>query len=167
MHRTDLRRAVLIAGVALFGARDPAHAEAPVVGLATVADADPLELARVASRLGDEAVLGSLDARRPVAERLAAVRAAAWLRAPERALPALVDLLAGRDSELAPAAALSVVRVANALDADALARREVLVAELAPVRARLAAMANAATLRADLRALAGEAGAALGAAGVP
>lgn len=163
----DARRGVLGLGVALVGAALAAHADAPVPSLAAVGDADPLELARVVSRLGDAAVLRSLGSGRPVAERLAAVRAAPWLGAPERALPPLIELLAGRDSELAPAAGLSVARVASVLDADALARREVRVAELAPVRARLVEVAQNDALRADLRAFADAAAAALRAIGVP
>lgn len=166
-RRINSRGVVLVVAAVSFCGRDSARADAPVVSLTMVADADPLELARVASRLDDQTVLRSLDPQAPVAERLAAVRAAVWLRAPECALGPLVELLAGRDSELAPAAAASLVRVANTLDAGALARREVLVGDLAPVRARLAAIAQDGTRRADLRALAGEAAAALGAAGVP
>ncbi len=135
--------------------------------LVAVVDADPLELARVVARVGDPPVRASLAAGRPSAERLAAVRGASWLRAPELALPELVAMLEGRDSELAPAAARAVVQIAMRLDVDELARREVLPETLAAVRARLLAAAERGALRADIRAMAAEAAARLAAAGVP
>lgn len=169
MQRVGARGWALVAGISAAVALGSggARGEPPSVSLVAVAGADALEVGRVARRLGDVAVLEAMGQGQPVAERLAAVRAAPWLDAPERALAPLVALLAGRDSELAPAAARAVATIAGALDADALARREVLPESLAPVRASLAQAAEQETLRADIRVLAGEAAFQLAAAGVP
>lgn len=145
----------------------PVRADGPGARLTAVADADPIELARVAGALGDSAVLAAMSEGRPGAERLAAVRAAPWLDAPELALDLLVRLLVGRDSELAPSAARAVARIAAALDADTLARREVLPESLSAVRAKLTEAVERETLRADIRVLAAEAAFQLSAAGVP
>jgi hypothetical protein len=164
------RFGALASAVALGSAGSGAHADEDLVSvadLAAVRDADPLELARIGARLGDGTVVRAIASGGAVAERLAVVRVAPWLLAPESALPSLVTLLASRDSELAPAAARSVARIVAALDADTLGRREVMSADLAPVRAALRAAANDASLRADVRVLAGEAAAGLDAAGVP
>jgi hypothetical protein len=142
------------------------HAQ-PADPFVAVRDADPMELARVVDRLGDDAVLTRLagDSPRPV--RLAAAHAAPFLREPELALAPLAELAAGRDPRLAPASAASLLTVARALDPDALARREVDVATLAPVRARLAALRDDASARRDLRVAAESADASLEALGVP
>lgn len=119
--------------------------------LTAVSDADPVELARLVQRIGDRAVIEGLAAERPVVERLAATRAAPSMRAPERALPNLVEIARGRDSVLAPAAALAVLRIATALDADALAAREVLPGDLEAARAALEALAADDLARPDIR----------------
>lgn len=132
----------------------PARAQAPDPFVA-VADADPMELARVVDRLGDGAVLARLAAERAPAVRLAATRAAPFLDAPEHALEPLSRLAAGRDPRLAPAAARAALTIARALDLDALSLREFDPAALAPARERFAALAADASARADLRAVAG------------
>ncbi len=147
--------------------RAPAIAAEPdaAKALLEVRDADPLQLARVAQRFGDAALLALLGDE-PVAVRLVALYAAPWLREPERALPAIAPLIASRDSELAPVAARAALDIAAALSADALAAREVTPGELTAVRAELQRAAALAWLRADLRSLAGAADAQLAAAGV-
>jgi hypothetical protein len=135
--------------------------------LLALRSADPLELARVVARVGDSAVLALLAADKPVATRLAAVRAAAWLRQPEQALGTLAELLAGRDSELAPAAARAALQIAQGLDADALAQREVAPAQLTQVLVALLRASELPRVRPDLRAMAAAAAEQLRAAGVP
>jgi hypothetical protein len=135
--------------------------------LLAVHDADPLELARVAARVGDDAVLALLAPEHGVAVRLAAVRTARWLREPERALAAIAELAGGRDSELAPAAARAALRIARALDAEALARREVPPTALSAALAVLLRVAKLPHVREDLQRMAGAAAAQLSAAGVP
>ena len=119
-------------------------------GFAAVVDENPLELARRVDVLGDRAVLNALalDANAP--ERLAAIRAAAWMRAPEWALEPLVVMLRGRDAEVATAAARALQRIASRIDADTLAMREVMPSDLAPVRAQLAMALGDALLAPDL-----------------
>lgn len=156
------RAAAAIVVCALTGTARGDGAGAKLVAAGT----DPLEVGRFVAVLGDAAVLTALGEAAPAVERLAAVRAARWLAAPEQALAPLAAILEGRDSELAPSAARAVAAIAAGLDADALARREVLPEELSAVRERLLAAAERSTLRADIRTSAAEAAAALAAAGV-
>lgn len=133
--------------------------------LVAVADADPLELARVVERLGDDAVLARLADDQPVVTRLAAIRGTPWMRSPEAALSRLVELAGGRDSYLAPAAARAMLAITDVLTADDLALREVSPADLAPVRERLETLSRHPSARPDIRHAAGVAGAALAALG--
>lgn len=167
--RARLRHAACVAlgSMALGLTPGAAQAEPPAGALIAVRDADPLELARVAARLGDAAVLALLAPSQPVAAQLAAVRAAPWLREPERALLPIAELIAGRDSELAPAAARAALQITRALDADALARRELLPDDLAPALSALARAAVLSRVRDDLRRMAAAAAEQLRAAGVP
>jgi hypothetical protein len=135
--------------------------------LVAVADADPLELARVVRDLGDDAVLQRLAPGQPVETRLAAIRAAPWMREPELALDVLARELSGRDPDLAPAAARSAARIAGSLDAAALLRRERDAGELKGVRELLAAVGKNQRLRQDIRQYALQAAQMLAAAGVP
>lgn len=121
--------------------------------LVAVADADPLELARVARRLGDVAVLQRLDAKQSLEVRLAAVRATPWLRAPEAALPLLAPMIGQRDTLLAQDAARSLLAIVRELDADALQRREVLRSDLSATVTLLDKVLAIEHLRADLRAM--------------
>jgi hypothetical protein len=119
--------------------------------LLAVVDADPLELSRVVARLGDDAVLARLAADAPPDVCLAALRATPWLSAPEDALALLADHARGRDPDLAPAAALSALRVTDRLSADALTRRE---ADAAVIRAAIdafGALGRDESARRDLR----------------
>jgi hypothetical protein len=167
---------MLLSAAALVGwtgARTPRVAAEPAArtpaadALLAVRDADPLELARVVARVGDDAVLRLLAAEHGVAVRLVAVRAAPWLREPERALVRIAELAGGRDSELAPAAARAALRIARALDADGLARREVAPDTLSAALAALLRVAQQPHVRHDLQRMAGAAAAQLRAAGVP
>lgn len=128
---------------------------------------DPLELARVVDRAGDDAVLARLVTGTPAAAQLAAVRAAPGMRGPERALEALATIARGRDPDLAPAAARAMLEIARALDPQALDAREVMREELSPARAAIAELALDETARADLRRVAEIVLAVLDAAGVP
>jgi hypothetical protein len=127
-------------------ARPAAH---PALLEATLT-ADPLDVARVAARIGDDAVLAALASDAP-ARRFAAIRAVTFLGAPEAALPALVGLAAGRDPDLAPAAAAALLDVARALRPDDLARRESDAAALVPARDAARRLAADATARSDVR----------------
>jgi hypothetical protein len=151
-------------GVAQPTPRRPARTPDPLVA---VADADPLELARVAAQLGDLAVIARLDRRQPVVVRLAAVRATPFLAGPERALPLLAEMARGRDPHLAPAAADALLRITAALDGAALDRREVLRPELTPARASLRTLIDDHTARPDIRRAALLADSSLAALGVP
>jgi len=123
--------------------------------LALVVSSDPLDLARVVDRLGDEAVLGRLgtatDEELDPALVLAAIRAAPWLHAPEQALPRLAELAGGHTPDLAPAASLAPVRIAERLTPSDLDTRDT---SRDPVRATLtslAELAEDATARGDVR----------------
>jgi hypothetical protein len=162
--------AVVLGACALLvqaAAAQRADAGRAAAALTAVAGADPLELARVAARLGDDAVLALLAPDQPAAVRVAAVRASPWLREPERALARIAAWVSGRDSELAPAAARAALLIARGLDADVLARREVAPAELSDALAALLHAAELAHVRQDLQRMAAAAAAQLVAAGVP
>jgi hypothetical protein len=128
-------------------AQERAAAPAPLEATLT---ADPLDVARVVARIGDDAVLEALASDAP-ARRLAGVRAATFLGAPEAALPALVGLAAGRDPDLAPAASIALLDIARALTPEGLARRESDAAALVPARDAARRLAADATARADVR----------------
>jgi hypothetical protein len=139
-------------------ARDP---------LLSVLDADPLELADLVARLGDDAIGQRLGPQVDPALRLAAIRACAFLQAPELALPVLAQIAGGRDPDLAPAAARRALGIVQRLALDGLQRRELMPVSLAPARAALAQVAASVLVRADLRALAAQAAHLLGSLGVP
>lgn len=82
--------------------------------LTTAIASDALARATLTQRLGDETVLEALAQHEDSLARLAAVRCAPYLRDPTRALALLADLAAGRDPELAPAAARSLRTIAQA-----------------------------------------------------
>ena len=99
---------------------------APIVGFTTaeadagallsaVLHADELTRATLAQRLGDAAIVAALAQHEDGSARLAAVRCAPYLRHPERALAALAAIAAGRDPELAPAAARRARAIAQQL----------------------------------------------------
>ena len=122
--------------------------------LVAVADADPLELARVVQRLGDDAVVARLKATQRTEVRLAAIRATRYLRVPESALLLLPAIIGERDDLLGQAAARAVYAIVSALTIDDLQRHEILPAELAPACAALERVVATEHVRADLRALA-------------
>jgi hypothetical protein len=136
---------------------DPGRSSAAANALGEIGDADPIEISRVVLRLGDRAILALLADGQPGPARLWGIRAARWLVAPEHALPALAELLAGRDSLLAPAAALASMRIARELDADALSRREADPTQLALALSTLRRVLRTPQVRADLRMMAADA----------
>lgn len=154
----------LAAALALAFSGDAARAQSRSstnpLGLAL--DADPLDLARAVARAGDALVLSRL-ARGSVAQKLAAVRAAPFLAAPEAALGALAALAAGRDPDLAPEAARAALSIARALTLEDLGRREAELSELAPARDALRRLAADASARPDVRRAASVAAGALAA----
>lgn len=87
-----------------------------------VAALDPLDRARAVAELGDVRVLARLAVARGehgavtnVESILSAVQSTPWLADASRALPALLELVPGRDPDLAPAAAQAVVAIARGL----------------------------------------------------
>lgn len=136
----------IVKGVDADGAPTPA-----IDPIVKIASGDPLELGRFVEKHGDRYVLLRLHADYPADTRLAAVRAAPWLDAPERALVPLAHIAAGRDPELAPAAAWSAYRIATSLTPIALQQREVLWSNIAPARPLLLHLAADRTARADIR----------------
>lgn len=162
-----VRSALLVGAVvaALVHVAAPAAAQDDARLMA--ADADPMELARAAARLGDAAVLARLDDGRARDVRLAAIRATPFLHAPERALATLAALAGGRDSLLAPAAALAALRIVRVLDGPSLDRRECAPSELHDARVAWERVTHDATARADIHHAAAEIAAALPALGVP
>lgn len=153
-------------GTVLAQSRAPAELSC-AAELMRVPDSDPLELARVAGRCGDRGVLLLLSDSTPGAMRLAAIGASRWLIAPESALPALIRLLGGRDSLLAPAAARATLEIALRLDRDALDCREAAPEQLAASLTALRQVSEMPHVRPELRMMAGRAAALLEAAGVP
>lgn len=161
--RAGFASAVLLLGAVLARAAPPLGSDA----LRSVADADELQLSRIAARLGDGAVIAAIsDSRDPLAQ-LAAIRAAPFLTDKEQTLLPLAALAASRDPELAPLAAWKVLRVAQALVREGLALREIVPRELAPARAALVALAADQTARSDIRLAAAQAASLLGSVGVP
>jgi hypothetical protein len=148
--------ALIGVGSLLAGPRLHADESAEAVSPMVKAADDPLALARLVERWGDLRVLERVgDESAAVQERLGAIRATRWLRAPEHALAPLVALAAGRDPHLAPAAAEAAHTIAVALEPAALARREVAWSELTPVEERLRALSSDGTARSDVRYVAG------------
>jgi hypothetical protein len=162
--RTSL--AMLIVLVSLAGVAD-AQPTATLDPLLAAHDTDPLELARVVDRMGDAAVLARLNPETPIAVRALAVVAAPRLHAPEDALAPLAELALGRDPDLAPRAALSLLEITRALDERGLDARERDRAELAAGRIAIARVAADETARADVRRAAQLADAALAELAIP
>lgn len=129
-----------------------AQAKAALDPLVAIFDADPLELARVTRLLGDAEIIKRVGGGQPTEVRLAAARAARFMRQPELALLPLTTLAAERDGVLAQAATRAVLAIVRELDRDALSRREGDPQSLVPVREQLRALLDREHLRADLRA---------------
>lgn len=117
------------------------------------AGVDPLDLTRATMRVGDRGVLSRLRADAPDV-RLAAVRATAFMHAPEEALAQLAAIARGRDPDLAPAAAAASLEIARSLTLVDLSHREVMPASLIQAAAAFAQIAQDASVRADIRAAA-------------
>jgi hypothetical protein len=130
--------------------RDPTK----LLGMAV--DADDLDLASLATRLGDNAVLDSLADGKDTALRLAAVRATPFLNSQELALAPLAQIAQGRDPDLAPAAARRLVTIAQALELDNGAPRES-ASTFQDTELQLAGLAASTSTRRDIRLCAGEA----------
>lgn len=148
-------RAALVALV--LAATVPAAADPPAPTPSrepAVDDADLLDLARLADRRGDGAVLATIaDETATVRARLRAIRAASFLDAPELALEPLARVAHGRDPQLAPAAAVVVYRIADRLSAPAVEANET-VASLESAAETLALVRDDESARPDLRRLA-------------
>jgi hypothetical protein len=111
---------------------------------------DPLDRARVVAAIGDAAVLAWL-AGDNVAQKLAAVRASAWLADPSAALGTLVALLGGRDPDLAPSAALALERIGQRLSLEEPACDACSSEAIAAAAQALEKLADSPRVRADLR----------------
>jgi hypothetical protein len=155
-------------GLLLCAAAVAVRAAPPSVdALRAAADSDELELARVAARVGDDVVMAALVSSSDSLAQLAAIRAAPYLVDEAQALLPLAAIAASRDPELAPLAAGKLLRIAQDLVREGLARREVLASELGSARAALLSLLGDATARADIRLYAGQAAHLLGTLGVP
>jgi hypothetical protein len=141
-------------------------APSPSHRLQLALDADELELAALAQRLGEAQVLTALGDATDPASQLAALRLTPHLLDAELALAPLARLAAGRDPELAPPAAQRLLRIAQALVRARAGSRELLPSELEPAQAALRAFAQDATARADIRSSAAQAAQLLGTLGV-
>ena len=133
---------------------------------------DPLDRARSVAQLGDVRVLALLTVARGehgavvnVERVLPAVLSAPWLSDASRALPLLLELMPGRDPDLAPAAAQAVVEIARGLVEGARVPESVGAEQLKTWTAQLAVIEQNARVRADIRIAATEAIALLNAAG--
>jgi hypothetical protein len=157
-------------------AAEPAQvAEAKVAepaGDQLAAALDPLDRARSVAQLGDARVLALLTVARGehgsvvnVARVLPAVLGAPWLADASRALPLLLELMPGRDPDLAPAAAQAVVEIARGLVEGARVPESVGAEQLKAWTTQLAVIEQNARVRADIRIAATEAIALLNAAG--
>ncbi|MBW2460341.1 MAG: hypothetical protein JRH11_01760 [Deltaproteobacteria bacterium] len=114
------------------------------------ADADPLELARAVARHGDGAIIEALGG--AAADRaFLAIQSTPHLAEPEGALPVLAAIAVGRDPDLAPAAALAALRVAEGLTASSLVIREVSAEDLRGATELFEAAADDETARRDIR----------------
>jgi hypothetical protein len=135
--------------------------------LRVAADADELALARIAARVGDDAVLAALSDTSDSLAQLAAIRATPYIVDKDQALLPLATIAASRDPELAPLAAWKLVRVTQALAREGLDAREVMPGSLAPARAALLALVADVSARSDIRLYAGQVAYSLGTLGVP
>ncbi len=100
---------------------------------------DPIGCARVAVEAGDLALLAQLKAGGQREAQLVAVRAAPYAHAPEQLVVSLVDLACGRDPNLAPEAALSLIAIGERLTLRELSEREVLLADVGRAERRVTA----------------------------
>lgn len=134
----------------------PARADAQALLRAAV-DADELDLAALSARIGDEPVLAALASRPEIALQLAALRAAPYLANPELALPALAEIAQGRDPDLAPAAARRAFQIAQMLELEDIAAREIEIEPLREAEQTLNQLSTSNIARVDVRLYAAEA----------
>jgi hypothetical protein len=125
---------------------------------------DPLDRARVVAQLGDARVLAQLVVARSehgavlnVERVLAAIYSAPWLSDASRALPVLIELMPGRDPDLAPAAAQAAVAIARGLVEGQRVPESVNTEQLKAWTTQLAVIEQSSRLRADIRLAATEA----------
>jgi hypothetical protein len=183
-RRDGARRAlwacVLVGGVALAIAAQAEAPEAAQASPATAADpgdyglsavSDPLERASAVAKLGDARVLSLLEVKRGEhgavtdAERvLAALASVRWLADVAPAVPALIELMQGRDPDLAPAAARALVEVSRALVESDRVPESVSADSIGTWTAQLAPLEQNGRVRSDIRLAATEAIALLNAA---
>jgi hypothetical protein len=135
---------------------EPAAAPAAAL-LRRAVDADDLELAALSARLGDDAVLAALAPGSDVPLQLAAVRAAPFMRDKPLALEPLALIAQTRDPDLAPAAARRVLAIAQALELEDIASRELSPAAFEAAELRLDQLASSRIARVDIRLYAAEA----------
>lgn len=124
-----------------------------VMTAAAQAPESPLDSAQRRASAAPSANITDLESGALVT-RLSAIRAAPFCAEPEATLPALVRLAAGRDPALAPAAAVAVHRIAEALTRPELEAHEADFGELDRARTTLVALARDGSARGDLRRLA-------------
>jgi hypothetical protein len=146
----------LFASASVADAATRPQLDAPALLRAAV-DSDELDLAALAARLGDEAVLTSLAEGKDSVIRLSAVRATTYLASPELALQPLAAIAEGRDSELAPAAARRVLAIARALALQDPSTRELEPEMLRAAEVPLRKLADSARAHAEVRLCAGQA----------
>lgn len=116
--------------------------------------AHPWDAERLAERVGDARLFAALQANAVVSQRWAALQTARYWRAPEIALPVLVQLSAGCDPHLAPLAAQVAWRIVAQLTRQDLARREAQLQPLRQARQAFGRLARQKGKRADIQALA-------------
>lgn len=148
----------LLVGLVSYALRARSQASDASEALLAVHTADPLDYALVVDRVGDAAVLSLLQSSDvdtvDIAARLAAVRASAWLHAPEAALPGLAQFAQGTDPDLAPTAMHAALRIAERLTRQDLDMREADETPLREALPLLRQLASDESARADLRAAA-------------
>lgn len=132
---------------------------------------DPLERASAVAKLGDARVLALLAVKRGEhgavtdAERvLAALASVRWLADVAPAVPALIELMQGRDPDLAPAAARALVEVSRALVENDRVPESVTAEAIGTWTAQLGPVEQNGRVRSDIRLAAAEAIALLNAA---
>ena len=153
-HVTGIALLLTAPGHVVADPVQPVSAEA-ATQLRAAVNADELDVAALAARLGDDPVLTSLT-EGDTALRLAALRTTPYLVNKELALLPLVSLARGRDPDLAPAAARRVLAIAQALALEETSVRELPRADLENLRRDLSSLANSSARR-DVRVCAGSA----------
>ena len=108
MHGEAMRRLLIHAILTtLLVSPSMAQSESGVDALLeAAASGQSLEFARAVESMGDAQVVEFLGAGHPVGVRLAAAYASVWVEEPTLVIVALAELAAGRDPDLAPAAAI-------------------------------------------------------------